>query len=36
LDQWTPEKTNTDDTGSFTFSVTPGAAKARFFRVITQ
>ena len=36
LSLWTPEKTNTDGTGAFTFSVTPGAAKARFFRVITQ
>ena len=36
LSQWTPEQTNTAGTGSFTFSVTPGAASARFFRVITQ
>ena len=36
LNQWTPEKTNTENTGSFTFSVTPSAARAGFFRVITQ
>ena len=36
LNQWTPEKTNIDGTGMFTFIVPPGAAKARFFRVITQ
>ena len=36
LSQWTPEQTNTAGTGSFTFTVTPGAASARFFRVITQ
>ena len=36
LSQWTPERTNTAGTGSFTFTVTPGAANARFFRVITQ
>jgi hypothetical protein len=36
LSQWTPEQTNTAGTGSFTFTVTPGAANARFFRVITQ
>jgi hypothetical protein len=36
LDQWTPEQTNTDGNGSFTFSITTGTAKARFFRVITQ
>jgi len=36
LNQWTPEQTNADGTGSFTFNVTPGAPAARFFRVITQ
>ena len=36
LSQWTPELTNTAGTGSFNFTVTPGAANARFFRVITQ
>ena len=36
LSQWTPEQTYTAGTGSFTFSVTPGTASARFFRVITQ
>jgi hypothetical protein len=36
LNQWTPEQTNGAGTGSFFFSVTPGAEKARFFRVITQ
>ena len=36
LNQWTPEQTNTDGTGSFTFNVVPGTAKAKFFRAITQ
>jgi hypothetical protein len=36
LSQWTPEQTNTAGTGSFTFTVTPGPANARFFRVFTQ
>ena len=36
LNQWTREQTNTAATGTFSFSLTPGAAKARFFRVITQ
>ena len=36
LNQWTPAQTNSAGTGSFTFSVVPGTAKARFFRVITQ
>jgi len=36
LSQWTPEQTNTAGTGFFTFTNTPGAASARFFRVITQ
>jgi hypothetical protein len=36
LNQWAPEQTNADGTGSFTFNVTPGAPAARFFRVITQ
>ena len=36
LSQWTPEQTDTAGTGSFTFTVTPGTAKAKFFRVITQ
>ena len=36
LNQWTPERTDIAGNGSFTFSITPGAAKARFFRVITQ
>jgi hypothetical protein len=36
LNQWTPEQTNAAGTGSFTFTVIPGAASAKFFRVITQ
>ena len=36
LNQWTPEQTNTDATGTFSFSLTPGSAKARFFLVLTQ
>lgn len=36
LNQWTREQTNSVGTGSFTFSVAPGTAKARFFRVISQ
>lgn len=36
LSQWTREQTNTAGTGAFTFSVTPAAPSARFFRVITQ
>jgi hypothetical protein len=36
LNQWTPEQTNTAGSGSFTFTVTPGAANAKFFRVMTQ
>jgi hypothetical protein len=36
LNQWTLEQTDIAGSGSFTFSITPGAAKARFFRVITQ
>lgn len=36
LTQWTPEQTNPAGLGTFSFSLTPGAAKARFFRVITQ
>jgi hypothetical protein len=36
LNQWTSEQTNGAGTGSFTFSVAPGMAKARFFRVIMQ
>ena len=36
LNLWTAEQTNSAGTGSFAFSVTPGTAKARFFRVITQ
>jgi hypothetical protein len=36
LDQWKPEQTNRAGTGSFTFTVTPGAVQAKFFRVITQ
>jgi hypothetical protein len=36
LSLWTFEQTNTAGTGSFTFTVTPGLANARFFRVITQ
>ena len=36
LDQWTPEQTNTDNTGSFTFSLAPGTDNARFFRIVTQ
>jgi len=36
LNLWTPEQTNTAGTARSSFSVTPGSAKARFFRVITQ
>jgi hypothetical protein len=36
INQWTSEQTNSAGTGSFSFSVTPGAERARFFRVITQ
>ena len=36
LNLWTPEQTCSDCVGSFTFSVTPGAEKGRYFRVITQ
>jgi hypothetical protein len=36
LDLWTPEQTNPAGTGTFSFSLTPGTAKARFFRVLTQ
>jgi hypothetical protein len=36
LNQWTREQTNTTGTGSFIFSVNPGAAEAKFFRIITQ
>ena len=36
LNLWTPEQTNTAGTGSFSFSVTPGAEKGKYFRVITQ
>jgi hypothetical protein len=36
LSQWTPEQTNGARTGTFVFSVTPGAEKAKFFRVLTQ
>jgi len=36
LGQWTPEQTTTAGIGSFTFTVTLDAAKAKFFRVITQ
>ncbi len=36
LNQWTPEQTNTDCSGSFTFKLLPGAEKSRFFRVIAQ
>jgi hypothetical protein len=36
LNQWIPEKTNTEGNGSFSFDLSPGAANARFFRVITQ
>jgi hypothetical protein len=36
LNQWTAEQTNTAGTGTFSFSLTPGTAKAKFFRVITQ
>jgi hypothetical protein len=36
MNLWTPEQTNTANTGSFSFSVTPATAKAKFFRVITQ
>ena len=36
LNLWTPELTNTDGTGTFNFSLAPGTAKAKFFRVVTQ
>jgi hypothetical protein len=36
LNQWTPEQTNTDGAGTFNFSLAPGTARARFFRVVTQ
>ena len=36
LKQWTREQTNSAGTGSFTFSVAPGTAKAQFFRVISE
>ncbi len=36
LNLWTAEQTDPAGNGSFSFGVTPGAAKARFFRVITQ
>ena len=36
LNQWIPEQTNTAGTGSFSFSITPQTAHAKFFRVITQ
>jgi autotransporter-associated beta strand protein len=36
MNLWTPEQTNSANTGSFSFSVTPGTSKAKFFRVITQ
>ena len=36
LNLWTWEQTNTAGNGSFTFSVTPGTAKSRFFRVLAQ
>ena len=36
LNLWIPEQTNSAGTGTFSFNVTPGTPKARFFRVITQ
>lgn len=36
LNLWTREQTNTAGSGSFSFSVTPGVANARFFQVLTQ
>jgi hypothetical protein len=36
LNQWTPEQTITARTGSLSFSVSPGAVKAKFFRGVTQ
>jgi hypothetical protein len=36
LNLWTPEQTDGAGNGSFAFSITPGAEKTRFFRVITQ
>jgi hypothetical protein len=36
LNLWTPEQTNTAGNGAFFFDVSPGTAKAGFFRVITQ
>jgi hypothetical protein len=36
LNQWAREQTNSAGTGSFTFSVAPGTAKAQFFRVISE
>jgi hypothetical protein len=36
LNQWSREQTNSEGTGSFSFSVARDTASARFFRVITQ
>jgi hypothetical protein len=36
LNEWAPQQTNTDGTGAFTFNVSPGNDRVRFFRVITQ
>jgi hypothetical protein len=36
LSQWTREQTNSAGTGSFSFSVARGTAKAQFFRVISD
>jgi hypothetical protein len=36
LNLWTLEQTDSAGTGSFSFSLAPGTAKAKFFRVVTQ
>ena len=36
LTNWTAEQTNTDGIGTFSFTLDPGPASARFFQVITQ
>jgi hypothetical protein len=36
LNLWTPEQTDLAGTGTFSFSLTPGTARARFFLVLTQ
>ncbi len=36
MTNWIPEQTNTAGTGTFNFSVAPGSANTKFFRVQTQ